>query len=154
MQFSDEMLHHPSRVPVWRLNSFFLVIDDSGLQKWTVSLTVGMSDVNRSWVTTQLLGMCLTSSFTAESVYSKVDDTLKQFNIDWKICIAFSVHNTSINPGSIKTHVLHENPSTYVHSSLNWPRNLGTRLVWNSNNQSLGQRLCGYIIEGYSQPNK
>jgi len=79
------------------------------------SLTVRIFNINRSGVTTQLLDMCLTSS-TAESIYSKVDDTLKQFNIDWKMCTACSVDNTSLNLGrrnSIKTHVLHENPSTY-----------------------------------------
>ena len=88
--------------------------NDSGLQKMN-SLTVRIFNINRSGVTTQLLDMCLTSS-TAESIYSKVDDTLKQFNIDWKMCTACSVDNTSLNLGrrnSIKTHVLHENPSTY-----------------------------------------
>ena len=105
-----------SLVEHMRAEPFSLAIDgsnDSGLQKMN-PLTVGIFDINRSGVTTQLLDMCLTSS-TAEGIYSKVD-TLKQFNIDWKMCIAFSVDNTSVNLGrrnSIKTHVLHENPSMY-----------------------------------------
>ena len=101
-RFRSSLVEHMMAEP------FYLAIDgsnDSGLQKMN-PLTVRIFNINRSGVTTQVLDMCLTSSSTAESIYSKVDDTLKQFNIDWKMCIAFSVDNTSVNLGrrnSIKT---------------------------------------------------
>ena len=60
--------------------------------------------------------MCLTFSYTAESDYAKIDDTLKQFNIDWEMCVAFSVDNTCVNISqinSIKSCIIQGNPSTY-----------------------------------------
>ena len=51
-----------------------------------------------------MLDICLTSS-TAESIYATIDDTLKQFNIDWEMCVG--------RRNSIKSRVLQENPSTY-----------------------------------------
>ena len=85
--------------------------NDSGLQKVN-PLTVRIFDVNRGRFTSQLLDMCLMSSSTAESIYAKTDDTLKQFNVDWEMCVAFSVDSTSVNVGRrnlIKSCVLQEN---------------------------------------------
>ena len=79
-------------------------------------LTVRIFDVNRVRVTSQLLDMCLTHSGTAESIYGKIDDTLKRFGIEWEKCVAFSVDNTNTNVGSrnsIKTRVSQEIPATY-----------------------------------------
>ena len=89
--------------------------NDSGLQKMN-PLTVRFFDVNRGRVITQLLAMCLTSASTAESIYTKISDTMTKFDVRWENCVAFSVDNTSVNLGrrnSIKTRVHQQNPSTY-----------------------------------------
>ena len=107
-----------SLVDYMKAEPFALATDgsnDSGLQKMN-PLTVRIFDMCRGQVTTQLLDMCLTTSGTVESIYTKISDTLSQFEIDWKMCVAFSVDNTSVNLGrsnSIKTRALQQNPSTY-----------------------------------------
>ena len=61
-------------------------------------LSIHIFDVNRGKVATQLLDMCLTSSFTAESIFPKLADTLQHFEAIGK-CVAFSADNTSVNLG-------------------------------------------------------
>ena len=105
-------------VAYMKIEAFSLATDgsnDSGLQKMN-PLTVRIFDVNRVKVSTQLLDMCLTSSSTAESIFTKINDVLRNFEVDWKMCVAFSVDNTSVNLGrrnSIRTRALQQNPSTY-----------------------------------------
>ena len=80
--------------------------NDTGLQKMN-PLTVRI-DTNRGCVTTPFLDMCLTSASTAEAIFSKIDETIQNFDIDWNKCIAFGVDNTSVNMGahnSIRTRV-------------------------------------------------
>lgn len=89
--------------------------NDSGLEKMNPP-TVRIFNINGGRVTSQLLDMCLTHSGTAESIFTKIDGTLKQFSIDWERCIAFSVTSISV----------HETRSNHVftgkiqlHTSLN-----------------------------------
>lgn len=89
--------------------------NDSGLQKMN-PLTLHIYDLNRGRVATQLLDMCLTSSFTVESVYMKICDTLQCFAINWDNCVGFGADNASVNLGQsnfIKTRVLQQDPSIY-----------------------------------------
>ena len=91
-------------------------------------LTVRIFDVNRGRVISQQLDMCLTHSGTAESTFTKIDGTQKQFSID---CERGGVDNTTVNVAprnSIQSCVLQENPATYfvgcpchnmVHNSTN-----------------------------------
>ena len=55
-------------------NPFYLATDgsdNSGLQKMN-SLTVRIFDANRGGLTTWFLDMCLTSAYTAETIFSKL----------------------------------------------------------------------------------
>ena len=110
--FQSSLVEHMKAEP------FALATDgsnDSGLEKMN-PLTVRIFGINRGRVTSQLLDMCLTHSGTAESIFTKIDGTLKQFSIDWERCVAFSVDNTNVNIGprnSIKSRVHQENPATY-----------------------------------------
>ena len=91
-------------------NPFSLATDgsnDTGLQKMN-PLTVRIFDINRGCVTTRFLDMCLTSASTAEAIFSKINETIQNFDIDWNKCIAFGVDNISVNMGaynSIRTRV-------------------------------------------------
>ena len=79
-------------------------------------LTVRIFDSNRGCVTTQFLDMCLTSSSTAEAIFSKIDESIQKFDIDWNKCVAFGVDNTSVNMGahnSIRTRVTQKNSAVY-----------------------------------------
>ena len=58
-------------------------LNDTGLQKMN-PLTVRIFDTNRGCVTTRFLDMCLTSASTAEAIFSKIDETMQKFEIDWK----------------------------------------------------------------------
>ena len=73
-----------SLINYMKAEPFPLAIDgsnDSGLQKLNL-LTVRLYDVTRSSrVSTQLLDMCLTSSSTAESIFSKVNEALTAHGI-------------------------------------------------------------------------
>ena len=108
-------------VSAMRSAPFSIAIDgsnDNGLEKMN-PLTVRLFDVNRGRVVTQLLDMCLTTgqqSATAESIFNKMDETLKSNEIQWTNCVGAGVDNTSVNLGrknSIRTRVLQQNPATY-----------------------------------------
>ena len=89
--------------------------NDSGLQKMN-PLTVRIYDADRGRVMTQLLDMCLTTGSTAEAIYTKINEALMKFGVDWNKCVAFGVDNTSVNIGkrnSIKTRVQQQNPEIY-----------------------------------------
>ena len=75
---------------------FALSTDGSNVMKMN-PLIVRYFDMNRGKVTSQLLDMCLTSFSTAESIFKKIDDTLKLYDISWKMCVAFGVDNTNVN---------------------------------------------------------
>ena len=79
-------------------------------------LTVHIYDVNKGRAMTQLLDMCLTTGSTAEAIYTKLNEALMNFGIDWKKCVAFGVDNTSVNLGkrnSIKARVQQQNSAIY-----------------------------------------
>lgn len=107
-----------SLIDQMKVEPFSLATDgsnDSGLQKMN-PLTVRYFDVNRGKVTSQLLDMCLTSASTAESIYTKINDTMKLYDIDWGMCVAFGVDNTNVNIGrrnSIRSRVHEENGNVY-----------------------------------------
>ena len=89
-------------IDIMKNNPFSLATDgsnDSGLQKMN-PLTVRIFDTNRGCITTRFLDMCMTSASTAEAIFSKIDDTLQHFEIDWNKCVAFGVDITSVNMGS------------------------------------------------------
>lgn len=89
--------------------------NDSGLQKMN-PLTVHIYDADRGRVMTQLLDMCLTMGSTAEAIYTKINEALMKFGVDWNKCVAFGIDNTSVNIGkrnSIKTRVQQQNPAIY-----------------------------------------
>ena len=65
--------------------------------------------------------MCLTSASTAESISTKIDDTLKIYDINWSMCVAFGVDNTNVNMGrrnSIQIRVHEKNEKIYFKSSV------------------------------------
>ena len=110
--FRMDLVEHMKNEP------FSLATDgsnDSGLKKMN-PLTVRIFDVNQGRVVSQILDMCLTSSSTAEAIFTKINSTLENFDISWNRCVSFGVDNTNVNIGqrnSIKTRVHHYNPSVY-----------------------------------------
>ena len=85
--------------------------NDSGLQKMNL-LTVRLFNLNRGKVLTQLLDMCLTTTSTTEGIFTKIDQVLVSFDINWSKCVSFGVDNTNVTVGrrnSIKTRVRQRN---------------------------------------------
>ena len=102
-----------------RGNPFSLAVDgssESDVEEMN-PLTVRLFDVNRGSMCTQFLHMCMSSSSTAQGIFSKMEQAMTTHNIPWTNCVGLSVDNTSVNMGcrnSIKTHVLDKNPATYI----------------------------------------
>ena len=101
-----------------REEPFSIAIDgssDSSLEKMN-HLTVRIL-TDSGIVHTELLDMCMSSDFTAEEIFSKMQDAFNKHKMSWMNCIGLSVDNTSVNIGkrnSIKTQALAENPAIYV----------------------------------------
>jgi hypothetical protein len=100
-------------------NPFSIAIDgssDNAVEKMN-PLTVRIFYVNRGNVCTQFLDMCMSSSSTAEGIFSKMEDAFTTHDISWNNCVGLGVDNTSVNMGcrnSIKTRVLEKNPAIYI----------------------------------------
>ena len=92
--------------------------NDNGLSKMN-PLTVRIFDINRGRVETRFLDMCTTrgtNAATAETIFSKMDEIIKSYNISWLNCVGVGVDNTSVNIGrcnSIMTRVHQVNPLVY-----------------------------------------
>lgn len=80
-------------------------------------LTIRFFDTARQQICTQFLDMCMSSTSTAEGIFSKMDEALMKHGISWQNCVGIGVDNTSVNLGrrnSIKTRILQKNSQTYV----------------------------------------
>nr|XP_043872485.1 uncharacterized protein LOC122761339 isoform X2 [Solea senegalensis] len=104
-----------------RKNPFTLVTDgsnDTGLEKMN-PITVRIFDTTK--VVHRFLDMCTTSgrsSGTAEVIYKKINDVLRENNIPWRNCVGLSIDNAPVNTGaknSISGRMLKENNSIYLH---------------------------------------
>ena len=108
-----------SLVERMQTNPFALAIDgsnDSSTEKMN-PLTVRLFDHRCGVVRTQFLDMCLSSSSTAEGIFSRMEQALFVHRISWENCIGMGLNNTSVNMGcrnSIKTRVLQKNASIYM----------------------------------------
>ena len=97
---------------------FALAIDrssDTGVEKMN-PLTIRIFD-NRGVVSTQFLDICMSSSSTAEGIFTTMQDALSKHGIPWMNCVGFGLDNTSVNMGcsnSIKTRIVQKNPAVYV----------------------------------------
>ena len=69
---------------------------DTGVEKMN-PLTVRIFDPDCGSVTTHLLDMCMSSSSTAEGIFSKIQEALSKHNILWDNCVGISLDNTSVN---------------------------------------------------------
>lgn len=59
----------------------------------------------------------MSSSSTAEGIFSKMQEALSKYDISWMNCIGISLDNTSVNMGcnnSIKTRIINVNPAVTV----------------------------------------
>ena len=110
-------------VSAMRSSPFSILIDgsnDTGLEKMN-PLTIKIFDIGRGRVESRFLDMCTctttgTTSATAESIFTKMDQVLSSCTVPWTNCVGFGVDNASVNIGkhnSIRTRVLRSNPSTY-----------------------------------------
>ena len=73
-------------------NLFSFAIDgssDNDIEKMN-PLTVQLFDVNCGNVGTQFLDMCMSSSSTAEGIFSKMDDAFTTRDISWDNCVGLS----------------------------------------------------------------
>jgi len=98
---------------------FALAIDcssDSSVKKMT-PLTVRLFDNVSGIVCTRLLDMCISSSATADSIFSKMNEALSYRGVSWQDCVGISLDNTSVNMGchnSISSKVRSANSSIYI----------------------------------------
>ena len=89
---------------------------DTGVEKMN-PLTARIFDSDHGVVTTQFLDMCMSSSSTAEGIFSKMQEALSKHEIPWDNCVGIGLDNTSVNMGctnSIKTRVLSVNAAVSV----------------------------------------
>ena len=87
---------------------------DTGIEKMN-PLTVRIFD--NATVSTQFLDMCMSSSATAEGIFSKIEGVLSKHSISFGNCVGIGLDNTSVNMGcrnSIKTRILQMNPAVHV----------------------------------------
>ena len=100
-------------------NPFSIAIDgssDNDIEKMN-PLTIKIFKVACGNVRTQFLDMWMSSSSTAQGIFSKMDDTFTAHDISWDNCVDPGLDNTSVNMGcrnSIKTRILKKNPATYI----------------------------------------
>ena len=99
--------------------AFAVAIDgsnDSGVEKMN-PITVRLFDSMSGTVCTRFLDMCMSSSGTAESIFSKMNEALSKRGISWQNCVGIGLDNTSVNMGahnSIRTRVESSNASIYI----------------------------------------
>lgn len=111
--------YQQSLVQCMQTSPYALSIDgssDNGIQKMN-PLTVRFFDTNSGVVCSQFLDMCLSSSSTAERIFSRMEEALLTHHVPWDNCVAIGLDNTSVNLGcrnSIKTRLLQKNPASYV----------------------------------------
>ena len=89
---------------------------DSGVEKMN-PLSVRLFDNLCGIVCTRLLDMCMSSSATANSIFSKLNEAFSHRGISWQNCVGISLDNTSVNMGchnSISTKVQSANSSIYI----------------------------------------
>lgn len=89
---------------------------DTGVEKMN-PLTARIFDSGHGVVTTQFLDMCMSSSSTAEGIFSKMQEVLSKHDIPWDNCIGIGLDNTSVSMGctnSIKSRVLSVNAGVSV----------------------------------------
>lgn len=89
---------------------------DTGVKKMN-PLTVRFFDTVHGMVTTQFLDMCMSSSSTAEGIFSKMQEAISKYDISWTNCVGIGLDNTSVNMGcrnSIKTRIMSVNPAVAV----------------------------------------
>ena len=110
---------HQRLVESMRNGPYAVAIDgssDTGIEKMN-PLTVRLFDTTQNIVCTQFLDMCMSSSSSAEGIFSKMEEVLTRHGISWQNCVGIGVDNTSVNLGcrnSIKTRILQRNPQVYV----------------------------------------
>ena len=89
---------------------------DTGVEKMN-PMTIRIFDINRGSVTAQFLDMCMSSSSTAQGIFTRMNEVLQSNAITWKTCVGLGVDNTSANMGcrnSIKTRVQEKNEAIYI----------------------------------------
>ena len=72
--------------------------NDQGLSKMN-PVTVRLFDINQHKVVTQFLDMCLSTSSTADGIFTSIDNVFVQNELSWNNCISLGVDNTSVNIG-------------------------------------------------------
>ena len=80
-------------------------------------LLVRIFDPTKGSVLSQLLDICTCKKSTSEALFEMINQTLSQFSISWKNCVAMLLDNTSVNlerKNSIMTRVLNINPTIYI----------------------------------------
>ena len=83
---------------------------DTGVEKMN-PMTIRIFDINRGSVTAQFLDMCMSSSSTAQGIFTRINEVLQNNGITWKTCV------TSVNIGcrnSIKSRVQEKNEAIYI----------------------------------------
>lgn len=60
-------------------------------------LTVRIFSSVNGVVTTNFLDMCMSSSSTAEGIFSKMQQVLLKYDISWMNCVGIGLNNTSVN---------------------------------------------------------
>ena len=89
---------------------------DTGVEKMN-PMTIRIFDINRGSVTAQFLDMCMSSSSTAQGIFTRMNEVLQNNGITWKTCVGLGVDNTSVNMGcrnSIKTRIQEKNEAIYI----------------------------------------
>ena len=107
-------------VDVMKREPYTIAIDgssDTGREKMN-PLTVRVFDIaHDTTVSTKFLDTCMSSSATAEGIFSKIEAVLDKHNILFGNCVGIGLDNTSVNMGcrnSIKTRILQKNPAIQV----------------------------------------
>ena len=62
-------------------------------------LLIRIFDPTKGSISPQLLDMCTCKESTSEALFEMINQTLSQFGISWKNCVAMLLDNTSVNLG-------------------------------------------------------